>query len=86
MVSTAIILKEFTREPFGKVITALVVGLNICNHNATIFATILANMAPEVVLLNMEILGATGDALIVCKANSTMIVFKDSCRHRGLEI
>ena len=53
------ILKGFTGEPFGEIIGKLFGGSNLKNLNVSI-----SNVMPEVVPLDMEVLGGGRDALV----------------------
>jgi hypothetical protein len=74
------ILKGSTGQSFGKVIRKLFFGINLLNLNISI-----GNMMPEVVPLDMEVLGAGRDALVRSKSESAVVVFKYGALDQGFE-
>jgi hypothetical protein len=68
-------------EALGKVVSQLVCGGNLEHFNISV-----ANMVPEEVPINQEILGAVGDALLGSKQQYAIVVFKNAATNGGLEV
>ena len=72
--------ENFAVETLGEIIGQLFSSGNFEDFNITI-----ANMVPEEVPLDKEVLGPIGDTLFRCKKQSTIVVFKDTTTDGGLE-
>jgi len=68
-----------TRQTFGKVVSTLLLGINLQNLNFT-----RVNMRPEEVPLDQEILGTTGDSLTGGQQECAIVVLYDATSE-GLE-
>ena len=73
--------ENFSVETLGEV-----VGQLVCGGNLEHFDISVANMVPKEVPLNQEVLGPIGDALLDCKEQSTIVVFKDAATDGGRKI
>ncbi len=73
--------ENFSVEALGKVVSQLV-----CSGNLEHFDISVANMVPEEVPLNQEILGAVGDALLGSKQQCAIVVFKDAATNGRLGV
>ena len=74
--------ENFSVEALGKVDCQLV-----CSGNLEHFDISVANMVPEEVPLNQEVLGAVGNALLGSKQQQcTIVVFKDAATNGGLKV
>ena len=77
LVSKPVVLKRFTDQAFGEVVTPLIVSVDLVETDLSIFTIILGYMAPEAVPLDMEVLCPCCDPLVGSQTKSTLIVFKD---------
>ena len=73
--------ENFSVETLGEVIGQLVGGGNLEHFNISV-----ANVVPKEVPLNQEVLGAVSNALLGCKKQCTIVVFKDSATNGRLEV
>ena len=73
--------ENFSVEALGKVIGQLVGCGNLEDFNVSI-----ANMVPEEVPLNQEVLGAVSNALLGSKQQCAIVVFKDAATNGRLEV
>jgi hypothetical protein len=73
--------ENFAVETLGKVIGQLLSGGNFKDFDIAI-----ANMVPEEMPLDKKVFGPIGDALLGCKKQSTVVVFKDTTTNCGLEV
>lgn len=73
--------ENFAVETLGKVIGQLFCSGDLENFNIAVL-----NMVPEEVPLDKKILGPIGDALLGCKKQSTIVVFKDTTTNGRLEV
>ncbi len=73
--------ENFSVEALGKIVSQLVSGCNLEHFDIAI-----ANMVPEEVPLNQEVLGAISNALLGSEKQSTVVVFKDSAANGRLEV
>ena len=72
--------ENFAVETLSEIIGQLLSGGNLENFDITI-----ANMVPEEVPLDKEVLGPIGDTLLGCKKQSAVVVFKDTTTNGRLE-
>jgi hypothetical protein len=73
--------KNFAVEALGKVVSQL-----ICSGNLKHFDVSIANMVPEEVPLDQEILGPVSDALRGSKQQCSIVDFKDAAMNGRLEV
>jgi hypothetical protein len=66
-------LKDFMGKPFGEIVSKLVLGRNFHNGNVSS-----SHGIPKMMPLDMEIFGASSDALVCSLGLCTIVIFKDS--------
>jgi hypothetical protein len=73
--------KNFTVEGFSEIIGQLLGCGNLENFDIAV-----ADMMPEEVPLDEKVLGSIRDALLSCKKQSTIVVFKDATTDCGCDV
>ena len=73
--------ENFTVEGFGEIIGQLLGCGDLENFDITV-----ADVVPEEVPLDKEVLGPICDALLGCEKQSTIVVFKDTTADCGCDV
>jgi hypothetical protein len=74
-------LKDFATQPLSKIVSLLLLSVDLDNLNSTSLA-----IGPEEMPLDQEVFGPTGKALCVCKQESSIAVFKDLAVNGGPDL